>query len=125
MTGAAACALCAAVLGAVLKKSNKELSLLLTAGAAALLLLTALEGLAPLAAQLAGASKGLQGKYLKVMAKAVGIALIGRFASHTCKDAGESTLAFGVELSAKAAILTVAFPLLAELLGLLGEILAA
>ncbi len=59
------------------------------------------------------------------MLKAVGIAVTGQFASHTCKDAGESALAFAVELSAKAAILAAAFPLITQLLGYVGEILGA
>lgn len=125
MMGAAVCALCAAAFGAILKKSNREISLLLTAGAAALLLLSAVEGIAPLLTQLEDLAAGAPGRYLKVMLKAVGIALIGQFASHTCKDAGESALAFTVELSAKAAILAAAFPLLTELLGYLGEILGS
>lgn len=125
MTGAAICALCAAAFGAILKKTNRELSLLLTAGAAALLLLWAVEGAAPLLAQLEGLTEGVPGRYGKIMLKAVGIALIGQFASHTCKDAGESALAFTVELSARAAILAAAFPLLTELLGYIGEILNA
>lgn len=125
MTGAAVCALCAAAFGAILKKTNRELSLLLTAGAAALLLLWAVEGAAPLLAQLEGLTEGVPGRYGKIMLKAVGIALIGQFASHTCKDAGESALAFTVELSARAAILAAAFPLLTELLGYIGEILNA
>ena len=125
MTGTAICALCAAAFGAILKKTNRELSLLLTAGAAALLLLWAVEGAAPLLAQLEGLTEGVPGRYGKIMLKAVGMALIGQFASHTCKDAGESALAFTVELSARAAILAAAFPLLTELLGYIGEILNA
>lgn len=125
MTAAAVCALCAAAFGAILKKTNREISLLLTAGAAALLLLSALEGLAPLVAQLQGLASAAPARYIKVMLKAVGIALIGQFVSHTCKDAGESALAFTVELSARAAILAAAFPLITELLGYIGEILGS
>ena len=125
MMGAAVCALCAAAFGAILKKTNREISLLLTAGAAALLLVSALEGLAPLLGQMEDLASGTPGRYLKVMFKAVGIALIGQFASHICKDAGESALAFTVELSAKAAILVAAFPLLTELLGTIAEILGS
>ena len=123
MTGTAVCALCAAAFGALLKKSNREVSLLLTAGAAARLLLSALEGLGPLFFQLETAVAGLPGRYWKVMLKTAGLALVGQFTSHACKDAGESALAFTVELAAKAAILAAAFPILMELLGYLGEIL--
>ena len=106
-----------------MKKTNRELALLLTAGAAALLLLSALDSLKPLLFQLETAAAGLPGRYWQVMLKTAGIALIGQFTSHTCKDAGESALAFTVELAAKAAILAASFPILLELLGYLGEIL--
>ena len=89
---------------------NNTISInLLPSFAGALLLLSALEGLAPLVSRLEDTAAALPGEYGKIMLKAVGIAVTGQFASHTCKDAGESALAFAVELSAKAAILAAAY----------------
>ena len=123
MTAVVVCALCAAAFGALLKKTGREHALLLTTGAAALLLLRALESTAPLVTQLRE-GVGPQGlEYLQIMVKAVGIALLGQFAMSACKDAGENALAFGVSLCTKAAILTAALPLLTQLLGYVGEIL--
>ena len=58
-----------------------------------------------------------------LMLKAVGITIAGQLAAQLCKDAGESALAYAVELAAKAAVLAAAFPLLRQLFDTIGEIL--
>lgn len=115
--------MCAAALGALLKKTGREHALLLTTGAAVLLLLQALESAAPLLDTLRGSVGAQAGEYLRVLVKAVGLALLGQFAANACRDAGESALAFTVTLCARAAILVAALPLLKQLLGLVGELL--
>lgn len=120
-----ACALCAAVFGALVKKSNKEYALLLTAAAAIGILGAALGSAAPLAEQILALSDagGLQGQCLAVVLKAAGLTVIGQLAAQLCRDAGEAALAYGVELAAKVAILSAAMPLMLELFEILGEIL--
>ncbi len=123
--GIGVCALCAVIFGALVKKSNREYAVLLAAGAAALILLAVLEQAGPLVSQirdLAG-SGAFQGDYLSVVLRAVGIAAAGQLVSSVCKDAGESALAYGVELAAKVAILASSLPLLTQLFGCLEEIL--
>lgn len=121
--GLAACAVCAAALGAVVKRSSREHALLLAAVTAVLLLLAALEGAAPLFRELEGLSSAFPGECFPVMLKAVGITIAGQLAAQLCKDAGESALAYAVELAAKAAVLAAAFPLLLQLFDTIGEIL--
>ena len=121
--GLAACAVCAAALGAVVKRSSREHALLLAAVTAVLLLLAALEGAGPLFRELEGLSSAFPGECFPVMLKAVGITIAGQLAAQLCKDAGESALAYAVELAAKAAVLVAAFPLLLQLFDTIGEIL--
>lgn len=121
--GLAACAVCAAALGAVVKRSSREHALLLAAVTAVLLLLAALEGAGPLFRELEGLSSAFPGECFPVMLKAVGITIAGQLAAQLCKDAGESALAYAVELAAKAAVLAAAFPLLRQLFDTIGEIL--
>ena len=121
--GLAACAVCAAALGAVVKRSSREHALLLAAVTAVLLLLAALEGADPLFRELEGLSAAFPGECFPVMLKAVGITIAGQLAAQLCKDAGESALAYAVELAAKAAVLAAAFPLLRQLFDTIGEIL--
>lgn len=125
MLGIAACALCTAVLGAVVKGRSRELSLLLSLGAAVVIMAAALKSASPLIGQILGLTEsgGLPGLCLTAMLKAAGLTVAGQLAARLCKDAGEAALAYGVELAAKVAVLTVAMPVLAKLLEYLGEIL--
>lgn len=125
LLGIAVCALCAAVLGAVVKKSNKEYALLLAAGAVVLIVVSVLKNLGPLTEQLArlAGEGGAQKLCLDAMLKAVGLTVLGQLAVQLCKDAGEAALAYGVELAAKVAVLTVAMPVITQLFEYLGEIL--
>ncbi len=126
LLAAVLCALAAAVLGALVKRGSKEYALLLSAGAAALIVAAALNGAVPLVErlrELAGAD-GLGGRCLEAMLRAAGLTLIGQMAGQLCKDAGEAALANGVELAVKVAVLTVCLPVLAALMETLGEILS-
>ena len=49
---------------------------------------------------------------------------MGQVVARLCKDAGESALAYTVELAARAAVLAAALPALGQLLKYLGEIAA-
>lgn len=59
-----------------------------------------------------------------VMLKAVGLTVLGELAARMCKDAGESALAYTVELGARAAVLGAAMPLLSKLMEFLGDIMS-
>ena len=50
--------------------------------------------------------------------------MVGQVVARLCKDAGESALAYTVELAARAAVLAAALPALGRLLKYLGEIAA-
>lgn len=59
-----------------------------------------------------------------VMLKAVGLTVLGQIAARLCKDAGESALAYAVELGARIAVLGAAMPLLSKLFEFLGDIMS-
>ena len=124
--GVAACALCAAVLGAVLKRGGKEHALLLSTAAAVVILVFVLKSAAPLVEQLAGLvpAGSLSGLCLTVMLKAAGLTILGQLAAHLCRDGGETALAYGVELATKVAVLAASMPVLAQLFQYLGEIIS-
>jgi len=112
LLGIGACALCAAVLGALLRDRSRELALLLSMGAAAVVLLGALGSAGPVIERILGFADtdGLQGLCMAVMLKAVGLTVLGQLAVRLCKDAGEAALAYGVELAARIAVLGAAMP---------------
>ena len=53
--------------------------------------------------------------YLKLLYKALGIAVAAKIGGDVCRDSGNSALAFGVELASKAAILLLTLPMLRNL----------
>ena len=121
----AVCALCASVFGAVLKRGGREYAIVLSTGAAVLITASVAKELAPLVRQVAALAGGgeLAGLCLSVLLKSAGLVILGQLASQLCRDAGESALAYGVELAARTAVLTAALPLFTRLLEYLGEIL--
>lgn len=120
------CALCAVLFAALVQKTNKEYALLISLGTAAVLLLFLLERAGPVFQQVEGlaASGPLEGEAVGLMLRAVGITVVGQVVARLCKDAGESALAYTVELAARAAVLAAALPALGRLLKYLGEIAA-
>ena len=120
------CALCAVLFAALVQKTNKEYALLISLGTAAVLLLFFLERAGPVLQQVEdlAASGPLEGEAVGLMLRAVGITVVGQVVARLCKDAGESALAYTVELAARAAVLAAALPALGRLLKYLGEIAA-
>ena len=120
------CALCAVLFAALVQKTNKEYALLISLGTAAVLLLFLLARAGPVLQQVEdlAASGPLEGEAVGLMLRAVGITVVGQVVARLCKDAGESALAYTVELAARAAVLAAALPALGRLLKYLGEIAA-
>ena len=120
------CALCAVLFAALVQKTNKEYALLISLGTAAVLLLFLLERAGPVLQQVEdlAASGPLEGEAVGLMLRAVGITVVGQVVARLCKDAGESALAYTLELAARAAVLAAALPALGRLLKYLGEIAA-
>ena len=123
--GISACVICAVLFAAVVKKSNREYALLMTILTAILILLAVFQQVAPFLEEIEAIaqSESFDSGYLLVLLKAVGITLVGQTTSSHCKDAGESTLAFAVELASKAAILLVSLPVILKIFEYLSEIL--
>ena len=120
------CALCAVLFAALVQKTNKEYALLISLGTAAVLLLFLLERAGPVLQQVEdlAASGPLEGEAVGLMLRAVGITVVGQVVARLWKDAGESALAYTVELAARAAVLAAALPALGRFLEYLGEIAA-
>lgn len=120
------CALCAVLFAALVQKTNKEYALLISLGTAAVLLLFLLERAGPVLQQVEdlAASGPLEGEAVGLMLRVVGITVVGQVVARLCKDAGESALAYTVELAARAAVLAAALPALGRFLEYLGEIAA-
>ncbi len=61
-------------------------------------------------------SAGVNGTYIEVVLKIMGIAYISRFGAELCKDAGESAVAAKIDLAGKVLIAVVSSPVILALM---------
>ena len=119
---AAAAALIAGAIGLLIKRSNPELSLLLSSCTVALIMIAALgfaEGLKDLAdavRTITGSSETL----ITPVLKCVAIAIVTKISSELCKDASQAASAAAVELAGTVCALSVAMPLIMSMLKMIG-----
>lgn len=64
---------------------------------------------------------GINGAYMSILLKMIGIAYIAEFASSLCKDAGQGAIAGQIDFVGKLTMLVVSLPILQSLLETLGE----
>ncbi|MBQ8331484.1 MAG: hypothetical protein IJX94_03175 [Clostridia bacterium] len=112
-----AVAVLCAVVGLLLRQIKGELSGLLRLGGGILILGLLL----PMMGSVLGETELLLGDggaypYMGVMIRALGLAFLTRICTDVCRDCGESTVAAGVEMAGKAAILLLCFPLIGEII---------
>ena len=108
----------AVILAAVLKKSSKELAILLTLAACAIMAVMGMQLLDPILsffAKLRGFA-GLDSELLTPVLKTIGIGLLSQLCANVCSDAGETAVAKLVELCAAVLSIYVCLPLLEAVL---------
>ena len=108
----------AAVLAVVIRQYRPELSMQIgiALGVVVFLFLSAqLSGISTVVSSLTEKAK-IQPEYFLTILKATGIAFITEFASQTCKDAGEGSIAQKMEIGGKVLIVFLALPMLLTLL---------
>jgi len=66
---------------------------------------------------------GINGKFLSIILKITGIAILSEFAVSICKDSGESAIASKVEMGSKVIIISMSIPIITTLLELMINIL--
>lgn len=114
-----------AILALVLKKGTPEAALLLTLGAAVVVLLPLAESMEELLAFLRELTErsGLSQALFVPLYKTIGIALVVKVGGNLCRDAGESALSSVVETAGTVCALLAALPLLRAVLALLLELM--
>ena len=121
----AAIAITGTVIGLVIKKNSPEMSLLLTISIAMVALYMAsgiISDIVDFAGKLADASK-LSPAVLSVLLKTVGISIISRLASDVCRDAGQTSVASGVEIAGCAAALYISLPLMETVFDMISSLM--
>ncbi len=69
-----------------------------------------------------GADETIAGA-VEVLLKALGVSILAHVTANLCRDAGEGSIAYYVELAAKIEILILSLPLLREIISLATELL--
>lgn len=119
---AAALALTAALIGIVLRRTNPELSLLLSICAVVLIMGAAL-GFAKSFTELAQTVQrifGVSETLIKPVLKCVAVAIITKMTSDLCKDSSQAAAASAVELAGTVCALCIIMPLLMSMLTAIG-----
>lgn len=126
LMGLIAVALLATTLSVMIKKYNPEYSIFISIIAGIFILCMILSELTPSIQKINGliSASGISSEYAKILFKTLGVCFLVQFASDSCNDAGESSLASKIELAGKVLIITMALPLFEQVIkivsGLLG-----
>lgn len=122
----AALAVIAAILAVLLKRYRPEIALQVSIAAGLLILFAVIEQVTGIMESILGIAEsfGLATSYLNIIFKVIGISYIAQFAAQTCRDAGEGAIAEKVELAAKILLLTLALPIVTELLQLVSSLIS-
>lgn len=117
--------LIAIVLGLILARQGKDISVLLTIAVCCMVVTAAVTYLNPVVVffdKLESIGQ-LDSGMLTILLKAVGIGLLSEITSLICADAGNAALGKTLQIFASAVILWISIPLLTSLLDLVEEIL--
>lgn len=102
----------------LLEKTSREYAVFLSLAAVLLAVGAALASVQPvldLIGELTGTGR-LDAEWIQILFKTLGICLLCQITASVCRDAGENSLAFGVETVCRFTVLVEALPLLRELL---------
>ena len=66
---------------------------------------------------------GVESRFLKILLKITGIAILTEFAVSICKDSGETAIASKIDLAGKVIIISISIPIITALLELIIGIL--
>ena len=65
----------------------------------------------------------INNKFVIVILKITGIAILAEFATSICKDAGESAIANKIEMAGKVIVVSVSIPVIASLIEIVSQII--
>lgn len=101
-----------------LKPKNGEIALMLIISCSTIILVLVLSEVSAVVKQINQiiALSQIDGNYVVILLKVIGICLITEFAVNTCRDAGSNTLANNVSLAGKIMVTVTALPLYSDIL---------
>ena len=114
----AAFSVIAAIIALMVKQYRPDIAIQVSIAAGLLILITVMEQVTGILSWLSdlAAEANVDIRNVNTIFKVIGISYIAQFAAQTCRDSGETSLAGKVELSAKIIMLSLALPIIKELL---------
>ncbi|MCL2408801.1 MAG: stage III sporulation AC/AD family protein [Oscillospiraceae bacterium] len=121
----AAVAVAGSVIGLVLKKTRPEMSLLVTIALAVFAVYLAFEIVSRIIGFIRSLSDmaGISPAVISVVLKTVGIAIITKISADICRDAGQGSVASGVELAGTITAVYISLPLLESVISMIHSLL--
>lgn len=121
------CAFCltAIILILILKEQNKVAATMVSITAGIILMIyivTNLSGITEVLESISKISK-VESKYLSLVLKIAGITYLIEFSKNLCADAGESAIGTKLEMAGKVMIVTLALPVLTEVISQIVSVL--
>lgn len=113
IVGICAVAIVSAILALTIKKTTPQISLVITIAAGVIIFAAILSFIPQTLSKIQKlvSATGMNTEYGGILFKSLGICFLCQFASDTCKDAGQTSLASKVELVGKLMIVIMALPL--------------
>lgn len=120
----AAIAVAGTVLSLVIKKNSPEMALMLTISLALVALYLAFDTIKEVTQFITSLADMAQisPAVLTVVIKAVGISVVSKLSSDVCRDAGQTSVASGVELVGAFTALYISLPLFKTVLSMIGSL---
>ncbi len=118
-------ALIALVIIIILRQYKPEFVIYVELIAGVLILSMSFEGITSIVNLIQSYSNkiSISSKFIIVLLKITGIAILAEFASSICKDAGESSLATKIDIGSKVMIVTTSIPIISSLLEIILKVL--
>ena len=115
----------AVILIIILKQYKPEFAIYISIIAGVIILIMSIQKMEEIITLIRSISEkaGVNGKFLSIILKITGIAILSEFAISICKDSGESAIASKVEMGSKVIIIWMSIPIISSLLELMVNIL--
>lgn len=109
----------------IVKQYRPEFAIYISIISGILILLISLQKMGEIVTLIQNISQkaGINGKFLSILLKITGIAILTEFAVSVCKDSGESAIASKIEMGSKVIIISMSVPIISSLLELIINIL--
>ena len=109
----------------VIKQYRPEFAIYISIIAGILILSISLQKMGEIVTLIQSVSEkaGINGKFISILLKITGIAILTEFAVSVCKDSGQSAIASKIEMGGKVIIISMSIPIISSLLELMINIL--